>query len=65
MSHAINQGYLPVDELDRHCWRYTQCIKCAKQDHGDGCTPEDIDYWVKLEIHEDDQAQGCPGPGPE
>ena len=41
------RGVEPVDEMDRHCYRYTQCIKCLKIDHGDHCTPENIQYEVQ------------------
>merc|ERR1712193_520539 len=36
------QGVEPVDEIDRVCQKYTQCIKCLKHDHGDSCQPETV-----------------------
>jgi len=41
---GLVSGVEPIDEMDRHCYRYTQCIKCLKIDHGDHCTPENAKY---------------------
>ncbi|CBY39064.1 unnamed protein product [Oikopleura dioica] len=38
------QGVEPIDEIDRVCQKYTQCVKCLKHDHGDSCQPESVNY---------------------
>ena len=39
-------GVEPVDEMDRHCYKYTQCIKCLRMDHNSDCKPETTTYLV-------------------
>lgn len=41
------QGIAPKDAKDEVCQKYTQCLKCAKIDHGDNCTPENRAYTVR------------------
>ena len=34
----------PVDELDRLCKTYKDCLKCARKEHGDMCIGEFVKY---------------------
>jgi len=41
LSESPGQGF-PVDGLDGDCQKYKQCLKCARDKHGDACIPEMI-----------------------
>ena len=34
----------PVDNLDRTCKQYKDCLRCARQRHGDECIGEFVEY---------------------
>ena len=34
----------PLDELDSVCKKYRNCVQCAKQQYGDICIPEQVEY---------------------
>jgi hypothetical protein len=38
----------PVDELDRLCKLYKDCLKCAKLEHGNECYGESIEYSMDI-----------------
>ena len=44
------QGVTPLDLKDELCHKYTQCVKCAKIQHSDFCTPENRVYEVQLDL---------------
>ena len=34
----------PVDDLDRLCKGYKECLRCARREHGDQCIGEFMQY---------------------
>jgi len=40
MSGPTDHPGAPVDDIDTICQSFKQCVKCAREKHGDGCLPE-------------------------
>ena len=45
----------PIDDLDRLCRSYKECVKCVSQEYGDDCYGEMVRYSFSMK---DNSVQG-------